>query len=394
MYKSMPVNSNCAQMHVLFIPTNYPTTYQPTKGIFFKDQAEALAAAGLNVGVLAIAHLPWGVFKAKRIDIGLQTYRENNVNVFRFQTPAIPRNKYLYSDLKTIIGKLVFKKYVNKFGFPDLIHAHVFLAGGLAMWIKKKYNIPFMITEHYSYFQDGTLRAWEDRLAKRIFHESILNIAVSPSTASYLQNRYACQMHYLPNMVDTDFFKPEERQNTKKLTFVSLGSLDSNKNHEMMISAFKQAMSELKVNDYELKIIGEGHLRKHLSRLIYENGLKNKVKLLGRLSRDEVRRVFNTADYYVHSSLVETFCISMIEAMSCGLPVLTTRCGGPESIIIDDDLGVLCDKDKNSLADGLKKILSYQFDRKKIRQYIINKFSKEVIAQLLLKEYQNVLDRI
>ena len=394
MFKAGHANSNWADKHILFIPTNYPTTYQPTRGIFFKDQAEALAAEGVNVGVLAIAHLPWDVFKAKRIDIGLQTFQENNVNVFRFQTPAIPRNKYLYSDLKTIIGKYVFKKYVRKFGFPDLIHVHVFLAGGLAMWIKKKYNIPFVVTEHYSYFQTGTLRLWEDRLAKRIFRNSSLNISVSPSTASYLQNRYKCPFHYLPNVVDTEFFRPNGDRNNKKLTFVSLGSLDSNKNHELMICALKKAMVELKIDDYELKIIGEGPLRKHLSRLTAKNDLKQKVKLLGRLSRNEVRNEINSADYYVHSSHVETFCVSMIEAMSCGLPVLSTRCGGPESIIVNDSLGLLCDINIDSLSEGLKKIISYQFDRVKIRQYIINNFSKEVIARKLLVGYQTVLDKI
>ena len=393
MFKAEHTNSKCAQKHILFIPTNYPTTYQPTRGIFFKDQAEALAAGGVNVGVLAIAHLPWDVFKAKRIDIGLQAYRENNVNILRFQTPAIPRNKYLYSDLKTIIGKFVFKKYVRKFGLPDLIHVHVFLAGELAMWINKKYNIPFVVTEHYSYFQRGVLKSWEDRLAKRVFSRSSLNIAVSPSTASYLQNRYKCQFHYLPNVVDTVFFRPGGYRNNNKLTFVALGSLDSNKNHELMICALNKAMVELKIDDYELRIIGEGPLRKHLARLADKNGLKQKVKLLGRLSRAEVRGVFNSADYYVHSSHVETFCVSMIEAMSCALPVLSTRCGGPESIIVNDSLGLLCDINIDSLSGGVKKIISYSFDRVKIRQYIINNFSRQVVSSELIEKYNAILDK-
>ena len=61
--------------------------------------------------------------------------------------------------------------------------------------------------------------------------------------------------------------------------------------------------------------------------------------------------------------------------------MVATRCGGPESIIIDESLGILCDINIDSLAESLKKVIAYQFNRLGIRQYIIENFSKNVVAR-------------
>jgi len=386
-------NKLTSDLHVLFIPASYPTTYNSVRGIFFKDQAEALANRGVKIGVLAIVHLAWEIFHQKRLDFGFRAFLENGVNVYRFQTPALPRNKLLYNDLKTIIGKYLFLKYIRKFGLPDIIHVHTFLPGDLPLWIKERFGVPFVVTEHFSYFQDGTLRSWEDRMAKRLFRASSGNFAVSQATADVLQNRYDCRVKYLPNMVDTTFFTQNDHYDSenKRRLFVACGTLNHNKNHEMLIRAFKRTFAKDEFSLFQLNIIGEGPLRGHLNRFIEENGLKHKIKLLGRLTREEVRQVFHKADFFVHSSHVETFGVSLIEAMSCGLPVLSTRCGGPESIITDESLGLLCDINEVSFAEGLKKIISCKFDRDYIRHFIIKNFSKDVIVSKLFNEYRNSL---
>ena len=207
------------------------------------------------------------MFQNKRLDIGLSSYVENHVNVFRFQTPALPWNKLFYNDLKTLIGKRLFPKFMRTYGVPDLIHVHSFLAGDIALWINKQYDIPFIVTEHFSYFQDGTLKAWQNKLAKRLFAKSKANFAVSLDTANVLQKRYGCSVKYLPNIVDSDFFFCNQRKQleSSSVVFLAMGSLDKNKNHEMLIRAFKRAFPD---SDARLNIIGTGPLRNHLLKVV------------------------------------------------------------------------------------------------------------------------------
>ena len=67
------------------------------------------------------------------------------------------------------------------------------------------------------------------------------------------------------------------------------------------------------------------------------------MHLLGKKNRNEVKFEMQQADCFVLSSYHETFGVVLIEAMSCGLPVLSTKSGGPESIIKSSKLGKLCD---------------------------------------------------
>ena len=71
--------------------------------------------------------------------------------------------------------------------------------------------------------------------------------------------------------------------------------------------------------------------------------------------------------------------------MSCGLSVLSTKSGGPESIITDDKLGMLCEYDE--LEKGLIEMTKKKFDSKLIRDYVLDHFSEEVVAHKLIQVY-------
>jgi glycosyltransferase involved in cell wall biosynthesis len=80
--------------------------------------------------------------------------------------------------------------------------------------------------------------------------------------------------------------------------------------------------------------------------------------------------------------------------MSCGLPVISTKCGGPESIIINKKLGILVNNNNlEELATGMYTLYKNKYDSDYIRKYCVENFSEEVISQKLKKVYQEVIKK-
>ena len=98
------------------------------------------------------------------------------------------------------------------------------------------------------------------------------------------------------------------------------------------------------------------------------------------------------ADCFVLSSFHETFGVVLIEAMSCGTPVLSTKCGGPESIVTNDEVGILSDFD--SFGENMALIYSKKYNPDTIRKYAVDHFSESVIAEKLTKIYNDELNSI
>jgi glycosyltransferase involved in cell wall biosynthesis len=109
--------------------------------------------------------------------------------------------------------------------------------------------------------------------------------------------------------------------------------------------------------------------------------MNEQIELFGSATREEVKDLLCQSDCFVLSSKVETFGVVLIEAMSCGLPVLSTKCGGPESIITNDDLGILCNQEE--LSEKMKNISQETFSGDTIRKYVVDSFSNSSLSQQL-----------
>jgi glycosyltransferase involved in cell wall biosynthesis len=377
-------------MHVLFLPASYPNRYLPQSHIYIQDQAEALAAYGLKADVLAIVPISLKqVFSKRKLAFGFWRSEGRKLHTWLYQFPSIPKWRSLNNAIRLFIGKRLFKRYVKEKGRPDLIHVHIYLAGDLAVWIKETYGIPYVVTEHYTHFARGTLSPWQNRLAAKVYGQSSRNIAVSREFSRLLQERYSRNFIDIPNCVDTDLFTPDsaKRPSDTKI-FLNVAYLEKKKNQAALIRAFKDAFH--KDPKYHLVIAGNGPEYADLKHLVQQLGLEESVTLFGFAARDQVRDLLRASDFFVLSSRHETFGVVLIEAMSCGLPVIATKSGGPESIVTDPSLGILCDIDQEQLADAMKKATTVEFDRSRIRQHCIDHYSMQALAQRLLPIYEEV----
>ena len=378
-------------MHILIISRSYPNRINYSSGNFVRNQVEALAKHNLKIGVVGVYNISLKEIKkpANIKKFGFYKEKDENVSLYSHLYPVLPKMHYLNYRIKFQIWKELFEKYINENGKPDLIHVHTFEAGEIAIWAKEKYNIPYIVTEHTTLFFTNKALKWHYTLASKVYANSKLNLAVSEASSLDLKQRFDIDFKYFPNFVDTSLFTLKKLNISKKKQFLNIAFLDPKKNQKMLIQAFDKAFKNNP--DYQLKIIGSGPEKDKLLHLI--NKLNNdNIELLGYLPQKEIVSQLQSSDYFVLSSNYETFGVVLIEAMSCGLPVLSTRCGGPESIIVNDKLGSLSKTgDAVSFADNLIKLTNSTFDSKYIRDYANNNFSYEVLSEKLIQLYNSIV---
>jgi len=385
--------------HVLILPSWYPTPENPLNGIFFYEQAKALRAEGVRVGVV-YPQLK-SLLRARSDKTGTNPFRtlfaeEEGIPTLRGLGWFIP--KLLPAGMVFLLrAEHLVREYVKRFGVPDLVHAHSAFWGGVAAFrVQRALGVPYVLTEHFSGFLEGTIDSFRAAYAKKAFVGASLVIAVSKPLAEALK-KYGAEerkLRVVPNMVDVSFFTlpPKQRQETP-FRFLTVAFLERLKGTHILLQAFAIAFGGEK--HVRLMVGGDGPQRSELEELARRLGIADQVVFLGLLSREGVREAMWQANVFVLPSLVETFGVVLIEALSTGLPVVATRCGGPEDIV-RDGVGVLCDPGDvhglaNALAEVYKGYPAYRKSEAQIRQYAVDAFSSKAVARSLLEIYEEVL---
>jgi len=376
------------KLHILIIPSWYLTINNQLSGVFFKEQAEALAKQDIKIGCIAIneSSLRY-VFSQKETSFSFYEKNVNSVRTISVLYPIANRWNRLRNFIRKFVFKIIFKKYIKKYGKPDLVHLHSFLYGDLAIWIKKKYGINYIVTEHSTGFARDLYNKKELTFAKEVFVNSKYNICVSNEFKKLLETIFDVEFNYIANVIDTEYFVPKSRE-AGNFRFINIGFLDKKKNQYLLIEAFTKAFIH---KDVILIIVGSGAEYDTLKNLIKKLNMEKQIKLYGKAKREEVLNLLQGADSFVLASEYETFGVVLIEAMSCGLPVVATRCGGPESIVINEKLGNLVDINIDTLAKGMLDVYGKEYDSSYIRRYVIDNFSEKVISEKLLNIYTQLI---
>jgi L-malate glycosyltransferase len=143
-----------------------------------------------------------------------------------------------------------------------------------------------------------------------------------------------------------------------------------------------------------LKIGGDGALRTALEDLVSNLGVREQVHFLGRLGRQQVLAEMQAADAFVMASHYETFCVVLIEALSCGLPVVGTACGGPECIIHEQNGILVPPRNVPAMAAAVSFMRrnAHQYDRAGIRRDCVERFGQKSLSDRLARLYGKMLN--
>jgi asparagine synthase (glutamine-hydrolysing) len=162
----------------------------------------------------------------------------------------------------------------------------------------------------------------------------------------------------LPMPVDTGFWTPRpERRVAGRIGFC--GRLnDPRKNIDLLLAAIARAKPS--VAEISAVLIG-GELDRRLQERLMDLGIAERVQFIPYASGAELRDHLRSFELFVVPSHQEGLCIAALEAMACGCPVISTRCGGPEEFVIDGETGIIVNFDAEQMGAAIVKVLS---DRK------------------------------
>ncbi|MCQ2309482.1 MAG: glycosyltransferase [Bacteroidales bacterium] len=366
--------------HIVFLARWYPHRYDPMFGLFVQRHAEA-AALYNDVSVIYV-HADENVKEKYEIERSTA----NNVSTIKVYYRK-PRLK-TFSLIRFFNANKLALKQLKK---PDLIHVHVLTrCGVVALWQKIINGTPYIITEHWSRYLPGNdfggfLRKM---MTKFVVKNASTVTTVTGNLAKAMQNHGLKNNNYvvLPNVVDVNLFKPIEKRNSKvKIIHVSCFE-DKSKNISGLIDAL--ALLESRNVEYQCVFIGEGIDFEAMKGYAATKLNPLNIKFTGLLQGQALANEMASGDFLVLSSNYENMPVVILEALACGLPVVSTNVGGI-SEMIDENCGILVPaKDTEKLADAMQTMISnLNYDINSLRNKILDKYSYEAVGKFLNEIY-------
>ena len=379
--------------YVMLVTRGCPCEKYPGNGIFEFDQAKALAKAGCKVVYAAVdmrSIRRWRKW-------GINHFVKDEVSVYIINIPLgrVPHTVLSYCGKIGLIK--LFNIIKEEQGDPDIIHAHFFVMAEIALSLKGKTAAKFVMTEHTGVL---TIPKWSLNAAPFVYTSYDKTIAVSSGQRFLdgLEARKHQNCTVIPNMLDPLFLERDIKPaSIETFDFIFIGMLIEGKGPIESILAFNEAFKNLVFRTpnnkkIRLRIIGGGPLFKRCKIIINKCGIPENVQLLGQMSHKDIIEEISNASCFVLPSQIETFGVSYIEAMSCGLPVIATKCGGPESFVSSENGILIPVNDIDALVNAFRymSLNIDKYDRQLISAHTRNKFSPTSITTQLLSVYKDL----
>lgn len=294
--------------------------------------------------------------------------------------------------------KKAIKQYIANNGLPNMVHVHVPMkAGMLALWMKRKYNIPFVVTEHWAIYNNyapdcfSKRSSWFKLYTKKIILQAAAFLPVSEELGNAV-NKYVTQKAFttISNVADVNLFYHQPQKQNNKFRLVHVSSMIYQKNPQVIISAFEQLNQAFP----ETELVMIGPYSTEIETIALATGLVGKnIFFTGALSYAQVAAQLQQGDAFVLFSLYENLPCVIIEALCCGLPVIASAVGGiPE--LINETNGILTKSlNEKDLLNAMKKMVgaANSFNPASISAGAAVTFSYHTVGQKINDVYQSLI---
>jgi len=386
-------------MKVLTFSTLYPNAARPAHGVFVETRLRQLLASG-EIQSSVVAPVPWfpfthpafGAYAAQARAPRAET--RNGIDVLHPRFPVLPKigmtlaPLLLYRAVRPLVERVRRER-----GF-DLIDAHYFYPDGVAAaMLARVLDVPAVITARGS---DVNLIA-QYRFPRRMIRWAARQAAAVVTVSQALKDKLVAlgveheRIHVLRNGVDLELFRADDRDTLRaelglrRPTLLSVGNLLAFKGHGLVIEALSL------VPECELVIAGEGPDRAAFEALARQCGVSGRVRFVGSVNQQDLRRFYCAADALVLASSREGWPNVLLEAMACGTPVIATAVGGVPEIVTSPDAGaVVKERSAPALARAVRELLARPRERAATRRFA-EQFGWDATSKGQLRLFRQVL---
>ncbi len=397
---------------VLILSHMFPHPDQPSSGPFVHEQALALARHA-DVDVRVLVGRPFWMTTRRPVLLARMeaVYRRFHDRCGWVEYKGVPVKYVPYR----VFGPFLthgwsyraamcrgIERLHEEFPF-ELVHAHTaYTDGSAGLAIARRFDVPLVITEHTGPFtiltRNPVVRFWALRAMNGASRILGVSRAQCDAVGQYLNPRLRGRLEVMPNVVDVELFHRPAAWNpdpqAPRILFA--GYFVPIKRLEHLLEAFARLSVEIPAA--RLRLVGGGEnpgQEEDLRGQIAARGLGDRVEVFGYQPREALAYMMREwADMLVLSSQAETFGCVLIEALACGKPVVSTRCGGPEDIITADFLGRLADnQDPADLARAMGEVAGNlaAFEPARIRRHAVETFGFAAVARRIAALYDEIL---
>lgn len=299
----------------------------------------------------------------------------------------------------------------------DIIHTHYWISGLLGRMIRKKYGIPFVHTSHSLGVAKEEATGFRDEtrhIAESLILSSANEVVATTDKEKELIQKFVknpTEISVLPIGVSASFKPRHQRSSLRKQLGYSgpmiayAGRLEETKGVETLMKAIRMLVKVGSIPEDTKLVLAGGQEEEidfnsrlpHAAKLRkWVKGIEDYVEFLGPKNQDELAVLFNAATVTVVPSYYESFGMVAAEAQACGSPVIASRVGGLQNVVIDGETGLLVTpKDPEDLANAIEAILTNNLLAQRMGKQAIelarNEFQWSNIAKRMDRLYEEVL---
>lgn len=324
-----------------------------------------------------LSHLPKALINNPKLVLAC-------LNVFRFGRDAL--NLKVFFKILPFIGKKI-----------DIIQIHFGINQEIPILLRKLgWKVPIVTMFHGYDIRLGIEKG--GHVYRELFEYGDLFLSISDYNRKNLigfglsPNKI---IHH-PVGIDINLFNYKERKfNTKRqINILTIGRLVWEKGYEYSLPAIKRLLDEK--YDVKYTIVGEGYKRKEIEQLIIKLGLEKHVDLVGEKVGKDIVNELDRADIFLLPSIAEALPVVLMEASYSGLPVVATKVGSTNELVIDNQTGVLVESENHETIFFALKMLMHKPEIWNVfgqngHHHIKRNYDINYLNLRLIKVYKNLL---
>jgi glycosyltransferase involved in cell wall biosynthesis len=388
----------------------WPSLNNPFAGTFVVDQAAAVAP---HVGGVDVVHSEDWVAPADPLGSRLVRRAYGRlVGGPEARVPVVPRSApehpgitlwQMPAPVRAAAGYAAWARtheWVVRTALPGrvldapVVHGHTGIYGGWVAATCAPADARVVVTEHATFLPRVLQQAPARAMYRTVLERADAFFVVGSVLKRWIGEVYPDLVHRVricPNVVPTDRMRLRAEPVTDLRRWIYLGKFAPQKRVDLLLEAFAVLAAER--GDLELTLVGSGPLEDGLRARAAHLGLSERVHLVPPVTHDEVPALLHAHDLLVHPSSIETFGMTTVEAVACGLPVLVTASGGPDETLagIERIAGeiVPVSEDVGDIVAGYRRLAARldELDRAAARAAVTARYGPAAVAEILLAAY-------